>query len=168
MSKHLDNEYVNNVILLMNKAIADEVLAWYQYSAGAYYLEGFMRPDVEKEFLEHAEDEKKHMYMLMERIQELNGYPLADFDKIMKITNCGYISPSVNKDTLLLIQDNIKAEECAIEVYKQIADLALEFKDHKTYDIIKYILSEEENHRTELEMLMKDYAKLVKRLKTSL
>ena len=60
----------------MNKALADEWLAYYQYWVGSKVLVGPMRGAVEAELVEHANEELKHAEMLVERIIQLDGTPI--------------------------------------------------------------------------------------------
>ncbi|MCD6079878.1 MAG: ferritin, partial [Candidatus Omnitrophica bacterium] len=51
---------VEKLIELLNKAYADEWLAYYQYWIGAKVAEGMMRGAVVQELEEHAQDELRH------------------------------------------------------------------------------------------------------------
>lgn len=62
----------------MNAALAEEWLAYYQYWVGALVVEGAMRADVQGEFEEHAEEERRHAQLLADRIIELEGVPVLD------------------------------------------------------------------------------------------
>ena len=56
--------------------MAEEWLAYYQYWIGALVVEGAMRPNVQSEFEEHANEERKHAEMIAKRIIELEGVSL--------------------------------------------------------------------------------------------
>ncbi len=64
---------VESLISQLNAALAEEWLAYYQYWVGALVVEGAMRADVQSEFEEHAEEERKHAQLLANRIIELEG-----------------------------------------------------------------------------------------------
>ena len=65
---------VESLIAQLNAALAEEWLAYYQYWVGALVVEGAMRADVQSEFEEHAEEERRHAQLLANRIIE---FPLG-------------------------------------------------------------------------------------------
>ena len=85
---------VENVLILLNKAFADEWLAYYQYWVGAQVAKGPMRGAVVAELNEHAEDELKHAGMLATRIIQLGGTPVLDPADWRTLSNCGYDAPA--------------------------------------------------------------------------
>ena len=89
----------------LNKAFADEWLAYYQYWIGAQIIEGPMSGRIRAELLEHAGEELKHAQMLSARILQLGGTPLTSPQKWYEKTNCGYEEPS-NSDS----KKNLKAK----------------------------------------------------------
>lgn len=101
---------VEELIKKLNKAYADEMLAYNQYWIGAKVAEGRMRGIVSEELKEHAEEELKREGMLVERIIHLGGTPLLELSAWYDQTNCGYKKPS-NPGTKTLLQQNIKGEQ---------------------------------------------------------
>ena len=68
---------VESLISQLNAALAEEWLAYYQYWVGALVVEGAMRADVQSEFEEHAEEERRHAQRalsIMMNIQWKNNY----------------------------------------------------------------------------------------------
>jgi len=84
---------VKEVVELLNKALADEWLAYYQYWVGAKVVKGPMRPNVEDELKEHAGEELEHAGMLADRIVTLGGTPLLSPEELIKKSGCGYDAP---------------------------------------------------------------------------
>lgn len=145
---------LKKLLSILNKAYADEWLAYYQYWVGAKVAIGIMRPDVVKELEEHANEELKHANMLADRILVLGGRPLLKFESILKESTCGYLEPS-NPKVEKLLEQNIKGEKCAIHVYNKILDF-VHGKDSVTYDLILDILKEEIEHEYDLQTLLDD------------
>jgi bacterioferritin len=145
---------VKELIELLNKALADEWLAYYQYWIGAKVIKGQMSKSVEKELVEHAEEELKHANMLVSRIMQLGGIPLLDPQEWFKKTNCGYTAPKQFSENEILTQ-NIKGERCAIGVYNNLLK-KIKGKDEITYQMIMDILTEEVEHEDDLEKLLED------------
>lgn len=142
------------LVEVLNKALADEWLAYYQYWAGSKVLVGPMKGDVEAELIEHANDELRHADLLAERIDQLGGMPILDPKEWFELSGCGYeapLDPKVKK----VIEQNIKAEQCAIDVYNRIMKMTRE-KDPVTYQIAFEIIKDEIEHEQDLEDLKED------------
>ncbi len=145
---------VKKLIELLNKAYADEWLAYYQYWVGAKIAIGRMRGVVASELEEHAQEEFKHAQMLTERIITLGGTPLLSPEEWLKQTNCGYDAPT-DPNVKKLLEQNIKGEQCAIATYKKIMEFT-ENKDPITYKIALEILEDEIKHEEDLESILQD------------
>ncbi|MGC9336736.1 MAG: ferritin-like domain-containing protein [Candidatus Cloacimonadia bacterium] len=145
---------VTNLLELLNKAYADEWLAYYQYWVGAKVVVGPMRGAVEAELVEHAGEELEHAEKLAERIIQLGGTPILKPEDWYRITNCGYDAPEDNSIENVLKQ-NIKGEQCAIEVYQKLLETVKD-KDPVTYHMIVDILEDEIEHEEDLEAIGED------------
>ncbi len=145
---------VDELLKMLNKAYADEWLAYYQYWVGAKVAVGRMRGIIAGELEEHATEELKHAGMLTERIITLGGTPLLTPQELLKESGCGYDAPS-DPDTKKLVEQNIKGEQCAIMTYKKILDYVAG-KDPITYHIILEILEDEIEHEEDLEAILAD------------
>ncbi len=145
---------VSELIAMLNKAYADEWLAYYQYWLGAKVAVGIPREAVVAELLQHATDELRHADMVAERILQLGGTPVLTPKEWYDNTNCGYDAPD-NPDVRVLLDQNIAGEQCAISVYKKIIDFTKD-KDPVTYDIALQILEDELEHEEDLENIKDD------------
>jgi bacterioferritin len=152
---------VERVVELLNKAFADEWLAYYQYWLGAKVVAGPMKDAVIAELIEHAADELRHADMVSERILQLGGTPLISPKMWFDWTNCGYEEPSdpfVEK----ILEQNILGEQCAITVYHSIIE-EVGLKDPVTYNMSVQILQDEVMHEEELQALQEDLEVLLKK-----
>lgn len=145
---------INSLLELLHKAYADEWLAYYQYWVGSKIAKGPMRGSVASELEEHAGDEFKHAGMLVERMIQLGGTPILNPEDWHKMTNCGYESPE-DPDVKTLLEQNIKGEQCAIDVYKSLLDTVKE-KDQITYNMVLEILEDEVEHEEDLQAILED------------
>jgi len=145
---------VKGLVKLLNKALADEWLAVYQYWAGSKVAVGRMRGIIAKELEEHATEELEHANKLTDRIIQLGGSPLINPDQWGKETNCGYDEPS-NPNTKKLLEQNIKGEQCAIAVYNKLLKM-VEGKDSITAHLVLEILEDEVKHEEDLEAMLED------------
>jgi bacterioferritin len=157
---------VSEIINLLNRAYADEWLAYYQYFIESKVVKGIMKDAAIVELNQHAADELRHATMVADRIIQLGGVPLLNPNEWMKKTNCGYDEPK-DFDVVSVLQDAIKGEQCAIKTYSSIVDLVKD-KDIVTYDIVSQILADEVEHEEDLQSLHDDITEFVSDLKKSL
>ncbi|OFY83934.1 MAG: ferritin, partial [Bacteroidetes bacterium RBG_19FT_COMBO_42_7] len=145
---------VDELINLLNKALSDEWLAYYQYWVGAKVVKGPMKDAVIAELTIHATEELSHAELIATRIIQLGGTPVLSPSEWLKITNCGYDAPADHYVEVVLDQ-NIKGEQCAIRVYNSLLDIT-RVADPVTYNIILTILSQEVEHEEDLSALKED------------
>jgi bacterioferritin len=145
---------VKKLLELLNKALADEWLAYYQYWIGAKVVRGLMREQVVAELDQHAADELRHAGMLVGRIMQLDGTPLLKPEDWNNMTNCGYDAPE-DFSSAPILKQNIKGEQCAIDVYSKLLS-TVEGKDPITYNIVLQILQDEVEHEDDLQTLLED------------
>jgi len=69
---------IEKLIESLNKALADEWLAYYQYWIGAKVAKGPMRDAVVVELEQHATEELGHALLLVGRIIQLGGTPILE------------------------------------------------------------------------------------------
>lgn len=150
----------DEIISLFNKALADEWLAYYQYWVGALVVKGPMRPEVQAELKEHAEEELKHAGMLADRIIQLGGTPLLDPREFAEKSNCDYDAPK-NPHVLKILEQNIKGEQCAIEVYSKLLQKLKGTSDMISFNMVRKIMEDEVKHEQDLQDLEEDI-KLIK------
>jgi len=152
--KEIVNMDVEEVIELLNKAYADEWLAYYQYWIGAKVVVGPMRGVAESELSEHAGEELEHAELIADRIITLGGTPILKPEDWYKMTNCGYSAPE-DPSVKTIIQQNIEGEQCAINVYNKLLEVVKD-KDVVTYKMVLDILEDEIEHEEDLQAIMED------------
>jgi bacterioferritin len=145
---------VDELICILNRAFADEWLAYYQYWTGAKLVKGPMKDAVAAELLLHATEELAHADMLATRIIQLGGSPLLKPEDWYKETHCGYDAPE-DPFVMKILEQNIKGEQCAIDVYQKLL-LLVRDKDPVTYNIVLTILEQEVEHEEDLQALEED------------
>ncbi|MGE5420577.1 MAG: ferritin-like domain-containing protein [Chloroflexota bacterium] len=145
---------VDELIMLLNRALSDEWLAYYQYWVGAKVVKGPMKDAVISELTLHATEELNHAELIASRIIQLRGTPVLSPAEWLKLSNCGYESP-VDDYVEEVLNQNIKGEQCAIRVYNELLDITRE-ADPVTYNMILTILSQEVEHEEDLQALRED------------
>ena len=134
---------VQKLTEMLNQALAEEWLAYYQYWVGARVMEGPMRSEIESELLEHADEELEHAGKLITRIIQLGGTPV--------------LSPDPYIETIL--EQNLRSERCAIKRYQDIADFTSGI-DYTTAKMAVEILEDELDHEEDILSYQHDIAAL--------
>lgn len=144
---------VEDLLEHLNRAYADEWLAFHQYWVAAQVATGRQAKQVAEALEETAMEELEHAGELAERIIQLGGRPLTDPRQWFEKTNCKYVEPPADpRDLDKIIKDAIEAERCAVSVYNTIATMT-HGKDHSTYHLARHIMDEELAHEDTFENL---------------
>ena len=120
---------------LLNKAIAREIQVSIQYMWQHIQVVGVKGVAVQDKFQQTAIAEMKHAEKIAERLWYLGGTPTTKPAPI-----------EVGKSMKEFLELDTKAEVEAIEMYREIIELANKEKDVTTAFIFKEILEDEESH----------------------
>ena len=155
MIKNLENK---DLLTLLQSALAEEYLQWYQYTVVIPFAVGHDRVNIVEAFKEHAKDElEDHAAWLIERINQLDGVPTL-VDEPSKWNLCAvhkYITPKPPYDVCTLLEQNIQSEKGAIETYTAL-EAVTRHNDIVTNKKVKEILADEQEHLQNLIDLHKD------------
>ena len=119
----------------LNKAIAREIQVSVQYMWQHVQMMGVKGVAVQDKFKQTAIAEMKHAEKIAERLWYLGGTPTTKPDPIV-----------VGESLKEFLENDTKAEEEAITMYKAIIEMAQKEKDVTTAFIFKEILEDEEEH----------------------
>ncbi|MCX5704593.1 MAG: ferritin-like domain-containing protein [Candidatus Omnitrophica bacterium] len=138
----------------LQKAYADEWLAYYLYWYMAKTVSGRAYEDMQEMLEKVAKDELEHAGELADLITKLGDAPIANPMDLEKNANSPYLTPPKNTaDINRIIRIVTEAEAGAIEVYNKIAKKTFG-KDNVTYQLVTHILSEEVTHEEMFENLL--------------
>lgn len=154
---------VKELIRMLNEALSEEWLAYYQYWIGARMMEGPMRSEIEPELLLHADQELGHAVLIVDRIIQLGGTPVLNPAEWTKLARCQYETPD-DPYVEIILNQNLRGERCAIMRYKEIADFT-NGKDHTTHQMATNILNEELEHEQDIEDWINDLERMKEDLK---
>ncbi len=121
---------------MLNGAIAREIAVSVQYMWQHVTVKGMYAEAVGPVFRRIALVEMLHAEMIAERLDYLGGEPTTSPTKIE--VNGG--------DPVKMLRNDIRAEEEAIAMYREIIKLAAEEGDITTRKLFEDILREEEDH----------------------
>lgn len=130
---------------MMNQAVARELQVSIQYMWQHVQWGGVRGFAVKDELRSIAVTEMRHAEKIAERLYYLGGVPTTKPDPIF-----------VGSNLKEMIQQNIKDEENAIRLYRNIIDKARSEHDETTYHIFRDILESEEDHHDTFTTLMEE------------
>jgi bacterioferritin len=149
---------VQKLIDLLNAALSEEWLAYYQYWIGARLMEGPMRSEIEPELLLHATQELGHAVLVVDRIIQLGGTPVLNPKEWFALSRCEYEAPE-DPYVGTILEQNLRGERCAIDRYKEIADFTNGI-DHTTHQMAVTILNDELEHENDIEDWLNDLQRM--------
>lgn len=120
---------------LMNKGLASEIQVTIQYMWQHVQWIGVEHYAVSEQFKEIAIQEMKHAEKIAERLWYLDGVPTTKPAPIQ-----------VGGEMWEMVDYDITAEQQAIDLYKEIMEVAMKEGDPTTRFIFEKILEEEEEH----------------------
>lgn len=162
VSAEVLNLDIQKLIEMLNCALSEEWLAYYQYWVGARIMEGPMRGQIESEMLVHADEELHHASMLIERIIQLGGTPVLSPDQWSRMARCKYEIPT-DPYVETILEQNLRGERCAIKRYQDIADFTSGV-DYTTAKMAVEILEDELEHEQDILSFQRDIFSMKKTL----
>ncbi|MEM1520598.1 MAG: ferritin-like domain-containing protein [Candidatus Korarchaeum sp.] len=120
---------------MLNRAIARELQVSIQYMWQHIQTVGPIHALLSSKFKEIAVEEMKHAEAIAERLWYLGGTPTVTPDPIR-----------VGNNLREMVEQDVRDEENAITLYKQIIETAQEEGDVTTAELFKKILRDEEDH----------------------
>ncbi len=130
---------------LLNKAIARELQVSIQYMWQHVQWSGVKGYSVHDELKKIGIVEMKHAERIAERLFYLGGKPTTEPAPI-----------TVGESLKDMLNEDIKSEETAISLYKEIVEVAEKEGDVTTAHIFREILEQEEGHHDTFTTLIED------------
>ncbi len=130
---------------LMNQAIAREIQVSIQYMWQHVLWKGVKGFAVKEEFEKIAIEEMKHAEAIAERLAFLGGIPTTKPEPI-------FVGESLKE----MLEQDVKDEEKAIELYRRIIKKAQQEEDYTTTRLFRKILEDEEEHLDTFRGLLED------------
>jgi len=140
----------DKVVEVLNEVLATETVCTLRYRNHYFMATGIHASGVEKEFLEHANEEQEHADRVAKRIAELGGTPNLNPTGLAERSHAQY----GDGETLMeMIQENLIAERIAIATYSEIVRW-LGNDDPTTRRLIEDLLATEEEHADDMAKLL--------------
>jgi len=130
---------------MLNQAIAREIQVAIQYMWQHVQWGGVKGFAVKDELQSIAVTEMKHAESIAERLYYLGGIPTTKPAPI-------FVGATLKE----MIEQDVKDEENAVRLYKQIIDKARAENDETTHHLFRDILEQEEDHHDTFTTLLED------------
>jgi bacterioferritin len=138
------------IIKLLNQALELEHAAEIQYLSHAEIIDGLYAEPIIERLREIAGDEHKHAEIFRELIGDiLGGTP-----------SMGLAKTYPGKDIKQILEQNLKNEKEAIEIYTKILETIYNDKKNLTYEFqkvehdVRHVIIDEQEHASELKLLL--------------
>ncbi len=123
----------------LNKALEWEYSATIQYVNHAAMITGPEYDAISKELTIHANEELAHAISVATMITDLGGQPSIEVEK-----------REVSEDSKTMLEQDLKGEELAISIYKELIKQAEELNEFGIRRGLEDILLQEEEHRRDI------------------
>jgi len=127
------------LIAQLNKALEWEYAAAVQYVQHAAIISGPQYDSIAKELIVHSNEEMAHAVTVSNAITDLGGTPSIEVEK-----------RDVSEDAKEMLMQDLKGEELAIKMYKEIVKTAEEMQEYGIRRLMEDILVQEEEHKRDL------------------
>ena len=127
----------------LNEALTEELASIIQYLWDHILARGLESPAISDMFKELSMIEMKHAYSIAERIDLLGGLPTTSVGPI-----------KVGGDLPKMVDDNLKLEYDAIEMYRKLVKMAEAEDDPVSRRLLEDILGDTEEHANKLETVL--------------
>jgi bacterioferritin len=141
---------VKQAIDLLQTALATEIVCVLRYTMHAVAAVGIDSESVKEEFSEHADDERHHMELIADRINQLGGTPNMSPEGLATRSTTEYGDAD---DLIGMIKENLVAERIAVEHYRELIRYFGD-KDPTTRVMLEGILAQEEDHANDMHDLL--------------
>lgn len=136
-----------SILKLLNNALELEHAAYAQYLSHAEIVDGFNAEPIIARLKEIAGDEEKHQEKFRTLIGLLGGVP-----------SMGMAETHQARDVKGILEQNLRDEKMAVDTYKGMLE-AVRKETTRYYDFlldheIRHIIMDEQEHITELELLL--------------
>jgi bacterioferritin len=142
---------VKTAIELLQGALATEIVCVLRYTMHAIAATGIASEGPKEEFEQHAEEEREHMEMIAERINQLGGTPNFSPEGLATRSASEYGKSELN--LVEMLKENLIAERIAIDHYRELIAY-FGHKDTTTRIMLEGILATEEEHANDMHDLL--------------
>lgn len=142
-----EKTYQNKQVLEhLDKIYQTEVAGINQYLHFSFMVMGYNRIPIQSWFRSNATESMTHATTIGEKITSLGGHPTMGPPKV---------SESGDHSILQLLHESLKHEEGAVELYKQLVDMATELGDIALEEMAREFVRNETEHVDEVRKMIR-------------
>jgi bacterioferritin len=135
---------------LLQTVLAAEIVCVLRYTSISVSTAGLKNGRVGAEFQEQANDERRHMTMAAQRIEELGGTPNFAPENLLSRTATAFED---DRSLSSIVEQNLLAEQSVVEHYRELIGFFSK-SDPTTCLMLESILQDEENHAADMQDLL--------------
>jgi len=141
---------VKQTIEILQTVLATEIVCVLRYTMNAVVASGLSSQSVKAEFDEHAKEERQHMRLVAERINQLGGKPNFNPEGLASRSASQYTE---GPNLVAMIKENLIAERIACDHYQELIRFFGD-KDPATRVMMEGILVNEVEHANDMHDLL--------------
>lgn len=154
VGRQIVGEHAEEIVDLLNQGIAAELNDAYRYLSLAKLASGIHSGAVAELFERTAQDEWGHVALLMERLVQLGGRPMAAPAEAANRSYAPYLEPPKDDtDLRAMLEDSLEGERAAIRFYQQLFERTRNV-DPVTAQIARDALADEIDDEDEMERFL--------------
>lgn len=143
------------IVELLQNAYVDELETLMNYLSNGVSLHGVRGEQVGQALLADVQEELNHAELLAERLNTLGEVPRGSFEATM--TQESLQPPEQRNEVEDVITGVLDAESSAIDLYRELIEVAGEEGDYVTEDLAVQLLTDEEAHHAEFRDFAEEY-----------
>jgi len=151
--KEIVGSAVNEIIAMLKRAYADEMLAFHFYWYTSIYMQGLGFATLATTFRNNGMGELKHAELLADRLNQLGAAAYSNPAEWIKNSNIGDVNPEEYLTMKSAVQKAMEIAGKVIEHYNVITKKT-QHDDYVTYEIVSEILTEEVKEEQDLEDIL--------------
>jgi bacterioferritin len=141
---------VGQTIEILQSVLATEIVCVLRYTMHAIAATGISSEGVKAEFAQHAKEEREHMRVVAERINQLGGRPNFNPEGLVSRSASQYAE---GENLVDMIRENLVAERIAVDHYRELIRYFGD-DDPATRVMLEGILVVEEEHANDMHDLL--------------
>ena len=154
VGREIVGDRADEIVDMLNRGIAAEINDAYRYLLLSRAASGVHSAPVAELFSRTAQDEWGHVAMLVDRVLQLGGEPLASPAEAEQRSYAPYKPPPKDlTDVRTMVQDSLEGERAAINFYRKLFDRTRDV-DPVTAEIARKALVDEIGDEDDLERLL--------------
>ncbi len=151
--KEIVGSAVNEIVNMLKRAYADEMMAFHFYWYTSIYMQGLGFATLATTFRTNGMGELKHAELLADRLNQLGAAAFSNPAEWVKNSNVGDVDPEKYLTMKNAVQKAMEIAGKVTEHYNEIAKKT-QHTDYVTYEIVTEILIEEVKEEQDLEDIL--------------